>query len=190
MGARNPYPKPENPKLLEVLTVITAHEPHRDFTQDHQRKVELSWMLMALAANGVTDAGQLRSLAGWRDRQAGRSWFCRNQHRQWTGRHRQGHVGGAHLSASGLFEYDGIVSVNFDCNDWLFVRLRRVGRLKSTLPADHLADRGFAKRLSPMGGDPAFEKNSDPGRIRTFNPLLRRQGTLAKAHAFPLLRSH
>jgi hypothetical protein len=70
MGSRNPYPKPENPKLLvlekvffEVWTVITAHEPHRDFTQDHQRKVELSWMLMALAANGVTDAGQLRSLA-------------------------------------------------------------------------------------------------------------------------------
>ena len=57
MGSRNPYPKPENPKLLvlekvffEVWTVITAHEPHRDFTQDHQRKVKLSWMLMALAA--------------------------------------------------------------------------------------------------------------------------------------------
>ena len=45
-------------------------------------------------------------------------------------------AGGAHLSASGLFEYDGVVSVNFDCNDWLFVRLRRVGRLKSTLPAE------------------------------------------------------
>ena len=55
---------------------------------------------------------------------------------KWTGRHRQGHAGGAHLSASGLFEYDGVVSVNLDCNDWLFVRLRRVGRLKSTLPAE------------------------------------------------------
>jgi hypothetical protein len=36
-------------------------------------------------------------------------------------------TGWAHLNASGLFGYDGIVSVNFDCNDWLFVRLRRVG---------------------------------------------------------------
>ena len=30
---------------------------------DHDRKLELSWKLMALAADGVTDAGELRSLA-------------------------------------------------------------------------------------------------------------------------------
>jgi hypothetical protein len=70
MGSRNPYPKPEDPKLLilervffEVWTVITAHEPYRDCTLDHDRRVELSWKLMALAAEGVTEAGELRSLA-------------------------------------------------------------------------------------------------------------------------------
>ena len=49
--------------FFDVWTVITAHEPQRDFTLDHDRRVELSWKLMALAADGVTDAEELRSLA-------------------------------------------------------------------------------------------------------------------------------
>ena len=70
MASRSPYPKPEDPRLVvlervffDVWTVITAHEPYRDFTLDHDRRVELSWKLMALAADGVTDAGELRRLA-------------------------------------------------------------------------------------------------------------------------------
>ena len=35
---------------------------------------------------------------------------------------------GNHLSNSALLSY-GFISVNFDCNDWLLVSLRRVGRL-------------------------------------------------------------
>jgi hypothetical protein len=70
MGSRNPYPKPEDPELLivkrvffEVWTVIAAHEPYRDYTLDHDRRVALSWKLMALAAEGATEPGELRSLA-------------------------------------------------------------------------------------------------------------------------------
>jgi len=44
-------------------------------------------------------------------RQAGRSWFCRNQHRQLTGRHRQGHAGGAHVNASGLLGMMALVAL-------------------------------------------------------------------------------
>ena len=70
MASRPPYPKPEDPRrvvlervFFDVWTVITAHEPYRDFTLDHDRRVEFSRKLMALAANGVTDAGELGSLA-------------------------------------------------------------------------------------------------------------------------------
>jgi hypothetical protein len=51
----------------------------------------------------------------------------------------------------GLCGYDGISGVVFDCNDWLFVRLRRVGRLMSArrVPQRALALRNDA--LSPRG---------------------------------------
>ena len=70
MASCRPYPKPEDPRrpvlervFFDVWSVITAHAPHRDSTLDHDRRVELRWKLMALAADGVTDAGEVRSLA-------------------------------------------------------------------------------------------------------------------------------
>ena len=45
MASRSPYPKPEDPRrmalervFLDVWTIITAHEPYRDFTLDHDRR--------------------------------------------------------------------------------------------------------------------------------------------------------
>jgi hypothetical protein len=46
----------------DVWTILAAHEPHRDLTEDHERKVELSRTLMVLAANGVRDLAELRRL--------------------------------------------------------------------------------------------------------------------------------
>jgi hypothetical protein len=46
----------------DVWTVLAAHEPHRDRTEDHDRKIELSRTLMAYVANGVTDVAELRRL--------------------------------------------------------------------------------------------------------------------------------
>ena len=46
----------------DVWTVLAAHEPNRDLTEDHERKVELSRTLMVLAANGVRDLAELRRL--------------------------------------------------------------------------------------------------------------------------------
>ena len=48
--------------LGDVWMVLAAHEPHRDRTQDHERKMELSRTLMVLAANGITDIAELRRL--------------------------------------------------------------------------------------------------------------------------------
>jgi hypothetical protein len=39
-----------------------------------------------------------------------RSWFCLNQHRQWTGRHRLTRAG-AHLNASGLLGMMGLLAL-------------------------------------------------------------------------------
>lgn len=46
----------------DVWTVLAAHEPCRDRTEDHERRIELSRTLMVLAANGVTDIAELRRL--------------------------------------------------------------------------------------------------------------------------------
>jgi hypothetical protein len=48
--------------LYDIWTVLAAHEPNRDLTEDHERKMELSRTLMVLAANGVTDLAELRRL--------------------------------------------------------------------------------------------------------------------------------
>jgi hypothetical protein len=48
--------------FYDVWAVLAAHEPHRDRTEDHERKIELSRTLMAYAANGVTDVAELRRL--------------------------------------------------------------------------------------------------------------------------------
>jgi hypothetical protein len=48
--------------FYDVWTVLAAHEPNRDLTEDHERKMELSRTLMVLAANGVTDMAELRRL--------------------------------------------------------------------------------------------------------------------------------
>jgi hypothetical protein len=48
--------------FYDVWTVLAAHEPYRDRTQDDERKMELSRTLMVLAANGVTDIAELRRL--------------------------------------------------------------------------------------------------------------------------------
>ena len=46
----------------DVWTVLAAHEPYRDRTEDHERRMELSRTLMVMAANGVTDLAELRRL--------------------------------------------------------------------------------------------------------------------------------
>lgn len=48
--------------FYDVWTVLAAHDPYRDRTEDHDRKVELSRTLMAFVANGVTDVAELRRL--------------------------------------------------------------------------------------------------------------------------------
>jgi hypothetical protein len=44
-------------------TVLEAREPFRDFDKDNELKTELSHKLNALAADGVTDAIELREWA-------------------------------------------------------------------------------------------------------------------------------
>jgi len=44
-------------------TVLEAREPFRDFDKDNELKTELSQKLNALAADGVTDAIELREWA-------------------------------------------------------------------------------------------------------------------------------
>ena len=44
----------------DVWTVLAAHEPYRDRTEE--LRMELSRTLMVLAANGVTDLAELRRL--------------------------------------------------------------------------------------------------------------------------------
>jgi hypothetical protein len=48
--------------FYDVWAVLAAHEPYRDRTEDHERKIELSRTLMAHAANGVRDVAELRRL--------------------------------------------------------------------------------------------------------------------------------
>jgi hypothetical protein len=69
MASQYPVGGRDDPTLLaleqafhDVWTVLAAHEPCRDRTQDDERKMELSRTLMLLAANGVTDIAELRRL--------------------------------------------------------------------------------------------------------------------------------
>jgi len=71
MGSRNPPPNSYDPALLAAVeqafdatwTVLEAREPFRDFDKDNELKTELSQKLNALAADGVTDAIELREWA-------------------------------------------------------------------------------------------------------------------------------
>ena len=69
MASQYPVGDHDDPMLFaikqafyDVWTVLAAHEPYRDRTQDDERKMELSRTLMVLAANGVTDIAELRRL--------------------------------------------------------------------------------------------------------------------------------
>jgi len=71
MGSRNPPPNLYDPALLAAVdwafdatwTVLQARDPFRDFDRDNELKTELSHKLSALAADGVTDAIELREWA-------------------------------------------------------------------------------------------------------------------------------
>ncbi len=68
MGDRNPRLGLYDPATLEALgqaynaawLVLRARDPFRDFERDSDLKAALSRKLLALAANGVTDAVELR----------------------------------------------------------------------------------------------------------------------------------
>lgn len=72
MGSqKNPRLELDDPKLVEVIehafnaswAVLLAHDPFRDFAKDFELKTALSQKLIGLAAEGVTDPEQLRSMA-------------------------------------------------------------------------------------------------------------------------------
>ena len=71
MGSRNPTPNLYDPALLAAVerafdatwTELQARDPFRDFDKDNELKTELSHELSALAADGVTDAIELREWA-------------------------------------------------------------------------------------------------------------------------------
>ena len=68
MFPQNPQINPYDPKTLDALgeafdatwVVLQARDPFRDFDKDNELKTELSHKLSALAADGVTDAIELR----------------------------------------------------------------------------------------------------------------------------------
>ena len=71
MGSRNPPPNLYDPALLAAVeqafdatwTELQARDPFRDFDKDNELKTELSHELSALAADGVTNAIELREWA-------------------------------------------------------------------------------------------------------------------------------
>ena len=71
MGSRNPPTNLYDPALLAAVerafdatwAVLQARDPFRDFDKDNELKTELSHKLSALAADGVTDAIELREWA-------------------------------------------------------------------------------------------------------------------------------
>jgi hypothetical protein len=71
MGSRNPRIDLYDPKTLEALgqafdatwVVLQTRDPFRDFERDLDLKTALSLKLTALAADGVTDAVELREWA-------------------------------------------------------------------------------------------------------------------------------
>jgi hypothetical protein len=71
MGSRNPPLNLYDPALRAAVerafdatwTVLQARDPFRDFDKDNELKTELSHKLSALAADGVTDAIELREWA-------------------------------------------------------------------------------------------------------------------------------
>jgi hypothetical protein len=69
MASQYPVDDHDHPTLFalerafdDVWTVLTAHEPYRDRTEDHERKIELSRTLMVFVANGVTETAELLRL--------------------------------------------------------------------------------------------------------------------------------
>ena len=69
MASQYPVGDHDDPTLLvleeafyDVWAVLAAHEPYRDRTHDHERKMELSRTLMVFVANGVMDVAELRRL--------------------------------------------------------------------------------------------------------------------------------
>jgi len=71
MGSRNPRIDFYDPKKLEALgrafdatwVVLQTRDPFRDFERDLDLQTALSLKLTALAADGVTDAVELREWA-------------------------------------------------------------------------------------------------------------------------------
>jgi hypothetical protein len=71
MGSRNPRLDLYDPKTLKALgqafdatwVVLQTRDPFRDFERDLDLKTALSLKLTALAADGVTDAVELREWA-------------------------------------------------------------------------------------------------------------------------------
>ena len=70
MASQYPVGDPDDPTLLvleeafcDAWAVLAAHEPYRNRSHDHERKMELSRTLMVFVANGVTDVAELRRLA-------------------------------------------------------------------------------------------------------------------------------
>ena len=71
MYPQNPQINPYDPKTLDALgeafdatwAVLQHRDPFRDFDTDNELKTELSHKLSALAADGVTDAIELREWA-------------------------------------------------------------------------------------------------------------------------------
>ena len=71
MGSKSPPRILYDPALRSIVeqafdatwTVLQARDPFRDFGSDNELKTELSHKLSALAADGVTDAIELREWA-------------------------------------------------------------------------------------------------------------------------------
>jgi hypothetical protein len=71
MGSRNPPTNLYDPALLAAVerafdttwTELQACDPFRDFDKDNELKTELSHKLSTFAADGVTDAIELREWA-------------------------------------------------------------------------------------------------------------------------------
>jgi len=69
MASQYPVGGDDDPALLaleeafyHVWTVLAAHDPYRDRTEDHDLRIELSRTLMVFVANGVRDVAELRRL--------------------------------------------------------------------------------------------------------------------------------
>jgi hypothetical protein len=49
--------------FYDVWTVLAAHDPYRDRSEDHDLRIELKRTLMVFVANGVRNVAELRRLS-------------------------------------------------------------------------------------------------------------------------------